>query len=480
MPLRQVRVVAAEATLGQQNGQLRREAAWLARAGADDHRAEAGRQAHLPQFASDFRQPAIGVESAELAQQKTGFGKRRLGRRIEESQLRRIPDPEGRTVEEQSGQIRGQDFRWIESRKRVRLFRTPEADGRARPRPPGAAGPLRRGGARYRHGLQPRQAAGRLEHGPSRKAAVDDHRDAVDGDRGFGDGRGQNHLAAAGRRRADRHVLVGCLQRAVKRRQRDVRRNASFQPLAHPLDLALAGQEGEDTARHVAQRLPDDVGDGVLDTLRAVPVAVAYVHREAAAHGFDDRCLAQQRGDTRAVQRRRHDKDRKILPQGGLNVECERKSEIGVQGALVEFVEQHGGNTRKLGIGQDQPREDAFRHHLDAGGGGDPCIQPHPPADGFADRLAQKRGHAGCRGACGDAPGLDKDDAPGKVRLPDQVQRHHGRLAGAGRGYEHRASYRAQRRLDIRQNRLYGQLFLQDHRAARCSGTRSSSQSIQL
>ena len=91
--------------------------------------------------------------------------------------------------------------------------------------------------------------------------------------------------------------------------------------------------------------------------------------------------------DPRPVQRRRHRQDAQVVPQATLAVEREGKSQVGIERALVELVEQHRADAGKGGIIKDHAGEDAFGDDLDA------CLRPgfrdHPRAqsDPLADRL---------------------------------------------------------------------------------------------
>jgi hypothetical protein len=58
--------------------------------------------------------------------------------------------------------------------------------------------------------------AARREARHAREPRVDDHADALDGERRLGDARREHHLARAGRRRRDGRVLLGRVERAVE------------------------------------------------------------------------------------------------------------------------------------------------------------------------------------------------------------------------------------------------------------------------
>ena len=68
-------------------------------------------------------------------------------------------------------------------------------------------------------GFQARHAVEGGEARHAHPAGVDDHADALDGQRGLGDGGGEHDLAAAGGRRLHGGVLLLARQGAVKRVQ---------------------------------------------------------------------------------------------------------------------------------------------------------------------------------------------------------------------------------------------------------------------
>ena len=111
----------------------------------------------------------------------------------------------------------------------------------------------------------------------------------------------------------------------------------------------------------------DRVRHLLLDARARIAAEIARLDRKAAALALDHRRIAKQRRHPRAIERRRHHQQLQILAQALLRVARQRQAEIGIERALVEFVEQHGGDAVERGIVEDQPREHAFGHHLDAG-----------------------------------------------------------------------------------------------------------------
>ena len=97
------------------------------------------------------------------------------------------------------------------------------------------------------------QAGGGLIGGNAAEAAIDDDADAIDGQRGFGDGGGEHDLAAAGLGGADGAVLLGGGELAVERGDVGIGGDAGGEAFGDAGDLALAGQEDEGGAGVLAQ-----------------------------------------------------------------------------------------------------------------------------------------------------------------------------------------------------------------------------------
>ena len=103
-----------------------------------------------------------------------------------------------------------------------------------------------------------------------------------------------------------------------------------------------------------AQRALDRIGDLALDRRARIAAEIARLDRKAAALAFDHRRIAEQRGDARAVERRRHHQQFQVFAQALLRVARQRQAEVGIERALVKFVEQHGGNAVERRIVEDR------------------------------------------------------------------------------------------------------------------------------
>ena len=87
---------------------------------------------------------------------------------------------------------------------------------------------------------------------------------------------------------------------------------------------------------------------------RGIAAEIARLDRKAAALALDHRRVAEQARDARAVERRRHHQQLQILAQALLRVARQRQAEVGIERALVEFVEQHGGDAVERRIVEDR------------------------------------------------------------------------------------------------------------------------------
>src|SRR5262249_60223872 len=117
---------------------------------------------------------------------------------------------------------------------------------------------------------------------------------------------------------------------------------------------------------------------------------IARLDRKGAACALDDWRIAEELGDARAVERRRHDQELELSSQGLLHVARERQAEVGVEGALMELIEQNGGDARKRRIVEYEPREDALGHDFDARRRGDFAAEAPAVAHARAHRLAPR------------------------------------------------------------------------------------------
>ena len=105
-----------------------------------------------------------------------------------------------------------------------------------------------------------------------------------------------------------------------------------------------ARQKRQHRAGIGAQRGGDRVRHLPLDRRIRLAAEITRLDRKGAAFAGDHRRVAEQFADPRTVERRRHHQDAQILAQAGLRIAGERQAQIGIERALVKFIEQHGGD----------------------------------------------------------------------------------------------------------------------------------------
>ncbi len=222
-------------------------------------------------------------------------------------------------------------------------------------------------------------------------------------------------------------------------------------------DLGGAGKKDQERSGVGPQRARDGIGDLWFDRDARLAPEIAGLDREGAAGAFDQRRIAEELADARAVERRRHDQKLELGAQALLHVARQRQAEVAVEGALVELVEQNGGDARERGVVEDEAREHALGHHLDARRGRDFGAEAYAVADAGADGFAQRRSHARGRRARGKPARLEHEELFSlRPRLGGEHERNPRGLAGAGRGDQDGGVSRAQSSRQLRQRRIDG------------------------
>ena len=179
------------------------------------------------------------------------------------------------------------------------------------------------------------------------------------------------------------------------------------------------------------------------------PHGLQWVKRGRAVHDRRGLVPAEQRGEHRGVHGRGHRHDHEVLPQLP-QVREHAHEQIGVHGALVHLVQDHGRGAGQFRIRQQPPHEDPRGHELDPRPLRHPPFPAHAPADDAARLRSRQRGQPPRRGPGGHPAGLDHDDAVGggisirTVRpcevFPDRVghhRRHQSGFARPRRGLHH-------------------------------------------
>ena len=394
------------------------------------------------------------VERAESLQPSPRRDERGLRRRIEPRQRRRVTSPPLRQREHQRREVGGQHLGRVERQTSGMCGLFPQAVGHARPLSRRAPGALGRGGLARPRGNEVGGAGRLVVFGPPGETAVDHDRHAVECQRGFRDTRRQHHPAPALRIAADRGALSGRFDLAMQRQDYRVAQSLG-QPLAGPLDLSHARQEGEHVSLRFSPGRNDRLGHGFLYPLMRIGAQPLDFERKRLAGTLDHGCIpAQDPGEAGAVDRCRHDDHAQVLAQDDLALERKREAKVPVEVTFVRLVEQHRRHAGKLGIVEQAVDEDRLGYDEDPRLRRLPAVHAGRIADRLAGFLAQQFGHSlGC-GAGGDAPWRSDDHLPPAPRLIQQRGRDRGCLARARRRDEHRPGRTAQGCEQVRQDRV--------------------------
>ena len=256
-PGRKIDRIAAKPAFGQHDGDFARDSSFTCAGGVDHHARETRRQRKARDRAALVGDAPVAVEGADLRQERAGFLERGARRRIEKGELRRIGDaPEG-AVERETGKIGGENFRRGVGLKAAVRGLLPQPIANAWLRAPRAPASLVGVGSADAHCLESSEADVGLIDRNAHEPAVDDDAHALDGQRGLGDRGGEHDLAPPRRRGGDGEILRAAVERAIERRNVDVRaldarfqgsrRRAGFRP-------APAGRRGSSRFRLQAPR----------------------------------------------------------------------------------------------------------------------------------------------------------------------------------------------------------------------------------
>lgn len=372
---------------------------------------------------------------------------------IEKAKLRRSPHTPCQRLEYERCDIDLQYLGLIVFRSGGVLHLRPQADCDSGAEPAGTACPLlcRRLGMVDRHQL--RHAGRRVVARPTGETGVDDAADAIDGERRFGHVGGDNNPAFA-LDGAQGGILLIRTQRAVERSDRNVHVRLPVQVGGNPLDLPDPGKEDQ----HVAWCFQSGLHSGdhrlleFATTTSWRPAATparrasltglpADLDREGAAGTPDDRRrvigTAHQPGNPISVDRRGHDEDSQILTDLASGFEGQGKAKIGMDAALVKFIEEHNSHTGKRRVTLKPSGQNPLGDHFDPGASADPFVVAGAPTDGLTHGLAQQLRHSAGDSSSRDPARFEhKYYIVGKPGLVEQPQGNDRRFAGTRFGDE--------------------------------------------
>ena len=282
-------------------------------------------------------------------------------------------------------------------------------------------------------------------------AAIHNHANIGQRQRGFGNRRGKHDLAAL--HWGQGGALGGKIHRAKQGADDAIRGKAARkQPLNTP-NFAFAGQKHQKATANFAAvflGLQHKPGQGRLEPHLCVgwPGQPAGFHRERAALRCDHWGIAHQFGNRGRIQRGRHHKDHQVGADGTAHLQRKRKPQIGVQAAFMEFVENQGRDAVERWVGLDHPGEDAFGDNLDPRRGGNSRFTAHPVADGLAHRFTQTFCHPFGGPARGKAARFQHQDTAFRQAqrcvMGQHIQRHARGFASPRRRLQYGHAYAGQ------------------------------------
>ena len=444
-----------DVALGEKRGDLARERGFAACRARDHQVREPGRDAHRGHRAAVCRHATVRADRAQVGKECATLRERTGRRRIEPAQRGRLGHAGTGEFERERGEVRFEDLRHRAHRQRRLVALAPEPDAEARGDAARAAASLVGRCLRHARGLESCHAAPRRETRNAGESGVDHHAHVLQRDRRLGDRRRQHHAAL--RAAPPQHVVLFAEREpAVQQEHLGVReRGVVDEQATDPVDLGDPRQEDEQVAGRPRPGVADrgrDAEGGRLVRTRGPPLGR---HGEGAALAHDHRRVAEQRGDRRGLQRRRHHDEPQVVAHQRARLEHEREAEVGREMPFVVLVEEHRGDAVERGIVLHHPRQDALGHHLHARARSHARLMAHPIADGLTRHLAEEPGHLGRRGARGDAARLQHEDpSPRRPRGVEQREREPCRLASPGRRDEHRGARPGERREHLGEDRI--------------------------
>jgi hypothetical protein len=400
------------------------------RRSTEQHDPKSGMDWELGQGASQRCDRAAPVERAEPVQEVECLVPGRRGWGVDPAQRLRILDTPDRQLQRQRREIGFEDLRCAPIGSSDLLGPGPESPADTRGQTPSTSGTLIGAGAWDGLGHQPGQTRAWVKAWLACQARVEHHPDALDGQAGLGQIRGQDQTPPSTTVRAQRSILLRRRQRAMQRQDLEVRPRNSGQGLTCPFDLRRTGQEGQDVARLLHQRLTRRRDQGVHRISVRGALGIADLDRKGPTLGMQDRGVAQELCNGFGLQGRRHDQETQIGSQTAHAVQRQREPQIRVQTALMELVEDHQPDPVQCRIALQTSRQDALGDDLDPGARTEATLEADLIADPFPQGLAESFSHP-----CRRHPGRwtarleHQDPLTGQPGFVQQGQGYAGRLA---------------------------------------------------
>ena len=167
-----------------------------------------------------------------------------------------------------------------------------------------------------------------------------------------------------------------------------------------------------------------------IERLRAQRPQITDVHGERTALRVEMDASRQEREQRLGIQRRRHDDEPQVGAQRPKAVARHRQAKIHIQAALVEFVEDDGGDLGKPGAGDEHPGQDALGEEEDARVGAADALVAGLEADEVAAGNPHLGGNALGEHPRGESARLKDDDLAAQSGMAERLEEHFGNLGG--------------------------------------------------
>ena len=206
-------------------------------------------------------------------------------------------------------------------------------------------------------------------------------------------------------------------------------------------DFRLPRQKHQDAAGFIIERFEYRLRHALINVFaRLKRPPPAHCHRVHAALAAQDRRVAQQTRQALAFEGGGHQQDfqRLLVAKQLAAVKAQGQRQVGVEAALVEFVEDQQAHAIQCRVVLQAASENAFGDHFDAGIGANLAVETNAIPDGLPDLLAQLTGQSFRCGTRRQTTRLKHEDGlPIEPGFIEQRQGHAGGFTGAGRCFEH-------------------------------------------
>ena len=377
------------------------------------HAPQPGVDRQLAQLAAQFGQVIPLIQRVDLLQgaqpvpDQTRVGRLDKRKAADVAQLQRVH------LQDDGSEIGAKDFRIGKLGAIDEILLGIQANGDTRPDTSATAGALVGAGPGDFFNRQPLQLAAMRIAADAGVACIDHGADARHGQRRLRHIGGQHDAARAGR--PEHLFLLRLRQPRIQGQNLALGRMMLAQRLRRLANLALAAEEDEDIARHLAPEFVHRIEDGGLFgfvglvALLDLHRPIAHIHRIGAPGHVDDgripSALTEMAGKAFRVDGGRGNDQLEIRPARQQPLEIP-KQEIDVQAALVGLVDDQRVVLVEKAVMLGFRQQDAVGHQLDQTLRPGLVLKPHLVAHCLPQRLLQFLGDARRHRAGGDAARL--------------------------------------------------------------------------